>query len=103
MLIGKMLRVLFLIGITLSSSSCRIVSNAQGERQEINSLQGLLKMMANQPDHMADWELFIDAAFMQTKMTRRFKMARKQGKSWREFYPFEEAEKQKPGVAESYK
>jgi hypothetical protein len=59
--------------------------------------------MISQPDHMADWVAVIDAAFMQTKLTKRFKIARKQGKSRQEFYPLEEAEKLKPGVAESYK
>lgn len=103
MLTGKMLRDLILVGMILSSSAGGIGADAQGERQEINSLQSLLQMMANQPDYMADWVLVIDASFMQVKLTRRFRIAKKQGKSWREFYPLEDAEKLKSGPAKSYR
>jgi hypothetical protein len=103
MLTAKMFRVLVLGGMILSSSAGRIGANAQGERQEINSFQSLLQMMANQPDYVADFVIVIDAAFMQVKMTRRLKIAKKHGKSRREFHPFEDSEKLKPGVAGSYK
>jgi TonB family protein len=89
--ITRVIARLIFIGVVLASSY-RPIAKAQTEFPEINSFADLLRMMASQPDHMADWTVVINEEKFGIHLNKHFKFAKKQGQTRQEFYPLEDTQ-----------
>src|SRR5690242_19869092 len=87
---------LILAAVVLVSSP-QPIANAQAELTDITSFPDLLRMLAAQPDHQADWKIVINEEKFGVHLTRHIKFARKQDKTRQEFYPLADAEKASQG------
>ena len=72
-------------------------AGAQKTKPEIISFPDLLRMFADQPDHMADRTIVINDSVI------KMRFAKKQDKIRQEFYPLDEAGSLKSGSYRSYK
>lgn len=97
MLKRKITHNLVIIAALTFIVGCGQNASAQKSKSEVISFPDLLRMFADQPDHMADRTLVVNGGVI------RIKFAKKQGRIRQEFYPLEGANSLKNGTYRDYK
>jgi hypothetical protein len=103
MLVPGVLCRLLVFASLLYSVSCTPTAGAQKDLPETFSFPGLLQILANQPDHTADWTISVRDEKFGINLARHIKIARKQGKARQDFYPLEDAERLKNKTDRGYR
>lgn len=100
MLPARMLSRLIFIAFTLSFF-CPVTS-AQTETPKTIPFMDFLRMFAEQPDYIAEWDFVVIEEKFGINVHEHIRMAKKQGRVWQEFYPLKDV-KGASKVAKAYK
>ena len=99
----KIFRNLVVVLLLVSSAPCQPDARAQTSGPDVIPFSTLLKIFANQPDCVVSYLGSADLPSLGAKMSVRIRMARKQGNSRQELYPFENDTRVKHKADKDYK